>query len=58
MPSLLHALLFLAAAATLTDPAAAGCYRGRPHPPIPEEEAYFNHVPAPVTKHIPKSFDW
>ena len=53
-----HALpVVLLLAALAATPASAGCYRGRPHAPVSEELAYYNHA-APVAKHLPKSFDW
>ena len=50
--------LFLLLLAVTPSPAAAGCYRGRPHAPIPHKRAFLNHTPAPVPKHMPKSWDW
>lgn len=58
-PSLTTPFLFLLLAALAASPASAGCYRGRPHAPVPEELAYSaNHVAAPLAKHVPESFDW
>ncbi|KAL4420347.1 hypothetical protein ABPG77_006154 [Micractinium sp. CCAP 211/92] len=52
------ALALLAAAAVR--PAAAGCRRRQRTEPVPPEEMYFNHQPAPqkTLEELPKEWDW
>lgn len=52
-------LLALLAAAAV-HPAAAGCYRRPRTEPVPQEELYFNHQPAPqkTLEELPKQWDW
>lgn len=53
-------LLALLLAAAAPAPAAAGCRRRVRSEPLPREEMFFNHQPAPQLslEELPKSFDW
>lgn len=52
------ALALMAAAAV--SPAAAGCRRRQRTQPVPPEEMFFNHQPAPqkTLEELPKEWDW
>jgi hypothetical protein len=58
LPAMASTLLFFLLAAAVPW-ASAGCYRnGRVRAPIPPHLSFFNHTPAPVSKHLPKAWNW
>lgn len=59
-PAAAAAACLLALLACAPAPAAAGCRRRVRTEPLPREEMFFNHQPAPqlALEQLPKQWDW